>query len=61
MSNLQVLAKRCPVMGKALTVQTARLAGTFGGRAYNSKAKLHTTRAREATIASEVLQRPTGK
>jgi 5-aminolevulinate synthase len=24
MSNLQVLARRCPVMGKAITVQTGR-------------------------------------
>ncbi|KAK1140251.1 hypothetical protein N8T08_010548 [Aspergillus melleus] len=28
MSNLQVLARRCPVMSKALTVQSARMAGT---------------------------------
>lgn len=27
MSNIQVIARRCPVMSKALAVQTARLAG----------------------------------
>ena len=57
MSNLQVLARRCPVMGKALTVQSARtgnsaLAGAFGGaRGYHtrvSRAKLHTSTPKEA-------------
>ncbi|CAO2649362.1 Nn.00g067470.m01.CDS01 [Neocucurbitaria sp. VM-36] len=57
MSNLQVLARRCPIMGKALAVQSARngnsaLAGAFGGvRAYHSRAnraKLHTSAAKEA-------------
>ncbi|RAR01926.1 5-aminolevulinate synthase [Stemphylium lycopersici] len=57
MSNLQVLARRCPIMGKALAVQTARngnnaLAGAFGGaRAYHSRvnrARLHTTASKEA-------------
>ncbi|KAF1832794.1 5-aminolevulinate synthase mitochondrial precursor [Decorospora gaudefroyi] len=57
MSNLQVLARRCPIMGKALAVQSARngnhaLAGAFGGaRAYHSRvnrAKLHTTAPKEA-------------
>lgn len=57
MSNLQIVARRCPVMGKALTVQSARagdsaLAGAFGGsRGYHSKvprARLHTTRPNEA-------------
>lgn len=57
MSNLQVLARRCPIMGKALAVQTARngnnaLAGAFGGvRAYHSRvnrARLHTTAFKEA-------------
>lgn len=57
MSNLQVLAKRCPIMGKALAVQSARtgnsaLAGAFGGaRAYStrvSRARLHTTAPKEA-------------
>lgn len=59
MSNLQVVARRCPIMSKALAVQSARsgnaaLAGAFGGsRAYHSKvpgarARLHTTRPNEA-------------
>ncbi len=57
MSNLQVLARRCPIMGKALAVQSARhgntaLAGAFGGvRAYSSRvsrAKLHTSTSKEA-------------
>ncbi|KAJ4366895.1 5-aminolevulinate synthase, mitochondrial [Neocucurbitaria cava] len=57
MSNLQVLARRCPIMGKALAVQSARngnsaLAGAFGGvRAYHSRANranLHTSAAKEA-------------
>ncbi|KAF9733659.1 5-aminolevulinate synthase, mitochondrial [Paraphaeosphaeria minitans] len=57
MSNLQVLARRCPIMGKALAVQSARignnaLAGAFGGtRAYStrvSRARLHTSTPREA-------------
>ncbi|KAK7180804.1 5-aminolevulinate synthase [Paraphaeosphaeria sporulosa] len=57
MSNLQVLARRCPIMGKALAVQSARignnaLAGAFGGaRAYStrvSRARLHTSTPKEA-------------
>ena len=58
MSNLQIIARRCPVMGKALSVQSGRniassaLAGAFNGtRAYHSKvprAKLHTTAPKEA-------------
>ncbi len=64
MTNLQVLARRCPIMGKAMAVQSARtnntaLTGVFGGvRAYSGKAKLHTTRAREATVGAGVLRRP---
>jgi 5-aminolevulinate synthase len=57
MSNLQVLGRRCPIMGKALAVQSARtgnsaLAGAFGGaRAYHSRvnrAKLHTSTPKDA-------------
>jgi 5-aminolevulinate synthase len=57
MSNLQTLGRRCPIMGKALAVQSARsgnsaLAGAFGGvRAYHSRvdrAKLHTSTPKEA-------------
>lgn len=61
MSNLQIIARRCPVMGKALSVQSSRmgtnvLAGAFGGsRAYSSssrvpKAHLHTGRADKAQV-----------
>lgn len=63
MSNLQVLARRCPVMGKAMAVQSAKtgrngLAGTFGGaRAYHGIAKIHTTRVNGANVASEVVRR----
>lgn len=66
MSNLQVLARRCPIMGKAMAVQSAgtantALGGVFGGvRAYGGKAKLHTTRAREATVGAGVLRRNDG-
>jgi 5-aminolevulinate synthase len=55
MSNLQVLARRCPVMGKALAVQSARyrmpFAGVSGAKAYHSKpdrAKFHTDTPKEA-------------
>lgn len=56
MSNLQLVARRCPVMGNALAVQSARtnsaLAGAFGGtRAYHAKvnrAKYHSTSVKEA-------------
>ncbi|KAK5732595.1 5-aminolevulinate synthase, mitochondrial [Elasticomyces elasticus] len=57
-SNLQITARRCPVMGKALSVQSGRniassaLAGAFvGTRAYHHKvprANLHTTAPKEA-------------
>ncbi|KAL9102237.1 MAG: hypothetical protein Q9163_002597 [Psora crenata] len=63
MSNLQVLARRCPVMGKAMAVQSARtdhcaLNGVFGGkRAYGGKAKIHTTRAQHANVAANVFRR----
>jgi len=54
MSNLQLIARRCPVMGKAINVQSARsaLASAFGGlRGYHSKVprvNLHTTSSKEA-------------
>ena len=63
MSKLQVLANRCPVMGKAMAVQTSKvgmskLSGVFGGtRAYRSKAGLHTSGFRQATVAADVLRR----
>ena len=63
MSNLQTLARRCPVMGKAMTVQSAKnydnvLNGVFGGvRAYGGKAKIHTSRAQQANVAPDVISR----
>jgi 5-aminolevulinate synthase len=62
MSKLQVLARRCPVMGKAMAVQSARIGNaagfagvaakagmaTYHGHAKTGKAKLHTSRAQEA-------------
>nr|POE61834.1 5-aminolevulinate synthase, mitochondrial [Quercus suber] len=56
-SNLQVLAKRCPIMGKAMSTSSSRLGNTartaaFGAtRSYHAKvprAKLHTTSPKEA-------------
>ncbi|KAF2457161.1 pyridoxal phosphate-dependent transferase [Lineolata rhizophorae] len=65
MSNLQVIARRCPIMGKALAVQSAKagnaaLAGVYGGaRAYHtgktSRAKLHTTAPKMAQAADAGL------
>ena len=63
MSNLQMLARRCPVMGKAMAVQATKtgkcgLNGVFGGtRAYGGKAKIHTTRAQHASVADATLRR----
>lgn len=65
MSNLQVLARRCPMMGKAMAIQTAKtgniaLGGVFGGvRAYGSlsgKAKLHTSRVKHANVDHGLLR-----
>jgi len=72
MSNLQVTAGQCPVMGKALAVQSTRantlLSGAFGGsRAYSSRttraprAYLHTTRAEKAqAVDTSPLRRDEG-
>lgn len=66
MSNLQVLARRCPMMGKAMAVQSAKyrnsaLGGVFGGvRGYGTysggKAKLHTSRVNHATVDHGLLR-----
>jgi 5-aminolevulinate synthase len=59
MSKLQVLAGRCPVMGKAMAIQSARTPGraampfaaglsTLSGHAKTPKARLHTSRVRDA-------------
>ncbi|KAK4169214.1 pyridoxal phosphate-dependent transferase [Cladorrhinum sp. PSN259] len=60
-SKLQTLARRCPVMGKAMAVQSARIGhagiptvasraamSTTSGHGKTSKAKLHTSRSQEA-------------
>ncbi|MCJ1308180.1 mitochondrial 5-aminolevulinate synthase [Agyrium rufum] len=60
MSKLQVLARRCPIMGKAMAVQTSQLGmsglnGVFGGtRAYRSRANLHTSGHKRATVGTEL-------
>src|SRR4051812_17653441 len=65
-SKLQVLARRCPVMGKALAVQSARLGhagySTLSGPPRKSgKAKLHTGRPREAQAVEGSLFRDKGE
>lgn len=66
MSNLQLAARRCPVMSKALALQSVRagniaLAGAYGGaRAYHTKlsrARLHTTKRVDATVESTTTRR----
>jgi 5-aminolevulinate synthase len=58
-SKLQLLGQRCPVMGKALAVQSARVGGkaglaammgarAFSGHSKPGKANIHTSRAKEA-------------
>ncbi|KAK0722367.1 pyridoxal phosphate-dependent transferase [Lasiosphaeria miniovina] len=69
-SKLQVLARRCPVMGKAIAVQSARLgsnhhqhagfhgaaASTFAGhRERSGKARLHTSRSKDARAVEDSL------
>ena len=67
MSNLQILGRRCPVMGKAMAVQSARtglvgLSGVYGGvKTYHSKANLHTTQSRNATPSEEPVKRERGR
>lgn len=62
MSKLQTLARRCPVMGKAMAVQSTRIGhpagiptvaakagmATFSGHGKAGKASMHTSRAQEA-------------
>ena len=62
-SNLQIIARRCPVMGKAMAVQTAksggrsRLGGVMKGlRTYSAKAKLHTASSYRANVDVEPLR-----
>jgi 5-aminolevulinate synthase len=66
MSNLQTIARHCPIMGKALAVQTAKsskmglggVAAIGAMRAFSGKAgraKLHTSRAREARALEDTV------
>jgi 5-aminolevulinate synthase len=71
MSNLQTIARRCPIMGKALAVQTAKTANVglgsvaaigairaFAGKASKNntgKAGMHTTHPREARAIEDTL------
>ncbi|KAJ5343007.1 Aminotransferase [Penicillium brevicompactum] len=70
MSNLQVIARRCPVMNKALAVQSARLSGTkrFTSRAAGvaafqpmrapiGKRELHSSNGNPASLASGGYQK----
>jgi 5-aminolevulinate synthase len=71
-SKLQLLGQRCPIMGKALAVQTARngmpgaaatAAGVraFSGHQKTAKAKIHTSRAHEARAMDGVYTPREGK
>lgn len=53
MSNLQVLARRCPVMGKALAVQSKKV---YGMSMYHSQAKagFHSMGKKEARAVDVV-------
>jgi 5-aminolevulinate synthase len=68
MSNLQSIARRCPIMGKALAIQTAKhgklgFAGlgsvaairAISGKVSTGKAKLHTTTSNNATAVEGII------
>ena len=68
MSNLQTIARRCPIMGKALAVQTAKAGKVgrggvaalgamraFSGKVSSGKAKLHTSRSHEARAMEDTI------
>ncbi|KHN99508.1 5-aminolevulinate synthase [Metarhizium album ARSEF 1941] len=65
MSKLQVFAHRCPVMGKAMAVQSARNRGAvatglraLAGQAKADKARIHTSRAHEArAVDAPILEK----
>ena len=70
MSNLQILARRCPVMGKAMVVQSAcpstarmstigRLGGgcPYGKKEYHSKASFHSRGPQNATANETVVRK----
>lgn len=57
MSKLQLLAHRCPVMGKAMTVQTAKYGAVAAIRHASNKARIHTSATHEArAVDSPVMQ-----
>ncbi|RFU79982.1 5-aminolevulinate synthase, mitochondrial [Trichoderma arundinaceum] len=62
MSKLQLYAHRCPVMGKAMAVQSSKYGAAAGIRAFSAqsktgKAKLHTSRNQEArAMESPILE-----
>lgn len=66
MSKLQLLGHRCPVMGKALAVQTAKYGMAASFRAFSGagkagKARIHTSRNQEArAVDRPVLGRDNG-
>lgn len=68
MSNLQTIARRCPIMGKALAVQSAKngkvgMGGAatigairaFSGKVNSGKAKLHTSSSYDARAVEGTL------
>lgn len=68
MSNLQTIARRCPIMGKALAIQTAKSGKmgfgsaaalgairAFSGKVSTGKAKIHTSRSHEARAVETPL------
>lgn len=60
MSKLQLLAHRCPVMGKAMAVQSSKYGAAaglraFSGQAAKGKAKIHTSRNQEARAVDSPL------
>lgn len=68
MSNLQTIARRCPVMGSAMAVQSAKTGNVafgaiaalkgirgFSGKASTGKAKLHTSSSHEARPMDGIL------
>jgi 5-aminolevulinate synthase len=76
MSNLQTIARRCPVMGKAMAIQTAKsslglssklglggVAAIGAMRAFTNKAgkaRIHTTRPNEARLEETIFGREKG-
>ena len=64
MSNLQILARRCPVMSKALAIQSARMAGSkkFSMHATgvaSTRRSLHTTSGNGASVSAYNSANPT--